>query len=87
MLDLEWNYRNDIGISAFQALQEYDVWTFPLEKYVDVALEKWALFTEKTLEKEDEKFPAKGSYVFFMQTWYHKINHSRNDLPRAEGKY
>lgn len=56
LLELEWNYINDIGTSFLQALQEYDVMTFPLDKYETVALEKWAYFTEKALENETEVY-------------------------------
>lgn len=43
-------------MSVLQTLQGFDVWTFPLDKYADVALEKWAYFTEKALEKEAEVY-------------------------------
>lgn len=56
LLELEWNYINDIGTSFLQALQEYDVMTFSLDKYENVALEKWAYFTEKALENETEVY-------------------------------
>lgn len=77
LLDLEWNYRNDIGISAFQALQEYDVWNFPLGKYMDVALEKWALFTEKALEKEDEVYIL-DSGIFQFQVFTYLLKNAPN---------
>jgi hypothetical protein len=53
LLELEWNYLSDIGMNAFQALQKYDVWTFPRHKYADVALGKWIYFVEKVLEKTE----------------------------------
>ncbi len=56
LLELEWNYIKDIGTSLLQALQKYDVMTFPLDKYEAVALEKWAYFTEKALENETEVY-------------------------------
>lgn len=56
LLELEWNYANDIGTNLLQALQKYDVMTFPLDKYEPVALEKWAYFTEKAFENENEVY-------------------------------
>ena len=50
LLELEWNYLDDIGEQAFHALQKFDVMTFPLNKYINVALEKWSFFTEKAIE-------------------------------------
>lgn len=52
LLELEWNFINVIGINAFQALREYDVWTFSRHKYANVALEKWGHFAENVLDKE-----------------------------------
>lgn len=56
LLGIEWNYIDEIGMNAFQALREYDVWTFPLGKYIEVALEKWAFFTETALKKADDVY-------------------------------
>jgi hypothetical protein len=66
LLELEWNYIDVIGKSAFQALQEFDVWTFPRHKYMDVALEKWANFTERALV-EEEKIYILDSSIFQYQ--------------------
>lgn len=77
LLDLEWNYSNDIGMSAFKDLQEYDVWTFPLDKYEDVALEKWAFFTEKALEKEDEVYILDSS-IFQFQIFTYLLQNASN---------
>ena len=54
--EIEWNYKDKIGESAYKALLEYDVWTFPLDVYKTFALEKWAHFTEKALKNRDEVY-------------------------------
>ena len=56
LLELEWNHLANIGKSAFHALQKFDVRTFPLEKYINVTLEKWSFFMEKATEKESEVY-------------------------------
>ncbi len=53
LVELEWNYMKSIGDQAFQYLQKFDVWNFPLDKQVEISLEKWAYFTEKALEQGD----------------------------------
>jgi len=54
--EIEWSYKNEIGNDVYQALLEYDVWKFPLNKYKKFALEKWAYFTERVLENRDEVY-------------------------------
>jgi len=47
--EIEWRHMDNIGSVAYQALLEYDVWNFPLEKYKVFALDKWAHFAENAL--------------------------------------
>lgn len=53
LYELQWNHINSIGMGAFQYLQEFDAWKFPVNKQVEISLDKWAYFVEKALEKED----------------------------------
>lgn len=66
LLDIEWNHIHEIGTAAFQDLQKYNVWTFPLDKYADFALEKWACFTEKALRNENEIYIIDSSLFQFQ---------------------
>ncbi len=47
-------------------MQRFDVWSFPLDKYKQFALEKWVHFTEKALHNKDEVFII-DSAVFQFQ--------------------
>jgi len=50
MPEIQWYYMDKFGENAYQALLEYDVWNFPLDKYKIFALEKWAHFTKNVLK-------------------------------------
>lgn len=54
LLELEWNYLGDIGEEAFEAIKQYDVWNFPIEKYAEIALEKWTSFVQKSMMESDQ---------------------------------
>jgi len=56
LLEVEWNHLNSIGEHIFQALREYDAWKFPLDKYKEIALEKWAHFVEKALNNKNDVY-------------------------------
>ncbi|MBS4172229.1 hypothetical protein [Bacillus sp. FJAT-49736] len=45
LLEIEWNRLLDEEV--FHELKHFDVWNFPLEKYIDVALDKWEHFAVK----------------------------------------
>ena len=53
LLELEWNYIKDIGEEALNEIKQYDVWKFPLEKYIEVALEKWEYFVQQAMQERD----------------------------------
>jgi len=53
LLDVEWNYLEQLGNSAFNDLKQHDVWNFSLDRYMDVAVEKWGYFVNKQMESED----------------------------------
>ena len=52
LLELKWNYMDIFGNNVIDDLYEYDVWKFPLDKYMNVALDKWAYFVEMVLREE-----------------------------------
>ena len=56
LFEIQWYYMDKIGADAYQALLEYDVWNFPLDKYKIFALEKWTHFVEKALENRNEVY-------------------------------
>lgn len=66
MLEIEWNYLSIIGQDAFKALQEFDVWNYSLEKYIEIALEKWAVFVEKALNENNEVYILDSSIFQFQ---------------------
>lgn len=66
LLEIEWNYIAIVGKDAFDALNRFDVWTFQLDKYVDVALEKWAHFVEKALSETSATYILDSSIFQFQ---------------------
>ncbi|MBP1992328.1 hypothetical protein [Paenibacillus eucommiae] len=54
LLELEWNYLDQIGLQGYEELKKYDVWNFSLEPYIDAALEKWEDFIRIQSQKSDE---------------------------------
>lgn len=50
LLDIEWNHKEAIGAEVLAALRRFDVWSFPPDKYISTALEKWASFADKAAE-------------------------------------
>lgn len=64
--EIQWNYKDEIGEDAYQALLEFDVWSFHLDVYKKFALEKWAHFTEKAL-KNKNKIYIIDSAIFQFQ--------------------
>jgi len=72
--EIEWNYRGEIGDDVYQALLEYDVWKFPLDKYKKFALEKWMNFTENALKNREEVYIIDSAiFQFQIFTFLFKI--------------
>ena len=82
LLELEWNDSGDIGTGALQALRAHDVWTFPLEKYAAAALEKWAFFTERALEREGEVYILDSGIFQYQIFTYLLKNAPKRELER-----
>jgi len=73
LLEAEWNYLSVIGDAAFQALKQYDVWSFPHDGYIEAALDKWADFTEKALLEPDMVYILDSS-IFQYQIFRFLLN-------------
>ncbi|MDP5275846.1 hypothetical protein [Chengkuizengella axinellae] len=54
LLELSWNHQENLPEAAFQKLREKNVWNFSLEKYIEVALEKWKCFAKSVAEKPEQ---------------------------------
>lgn len=67
LLEMEWNYADAIGNDAFEKLKQYDIWTFPIEKYQEVTLDKWKFFVENVLR--EETIYIIDSSLFQFQIW------------------
>ncbi len=65
LLEIEWNYEKRLGADALQELKAYNVWTFPIEKYQAVTLEKWEFFVQKVLSEKDVIYILDGSILQF----------------------
>ncbi|MGV3464166.1 MAG: hypothetical protein ACO1OT_02600 [Heyndrickxia sp.] len=45
LLEIEWNQL--LEEEELQVLKRYDVWNFPLQKYIETALDKWEYFAQQ----------------------------------------
>ena len=66
LFEAEWNYKNIIGDSALQELQKFDAWDFPLDRYKEIALDKWAHFVDMALNNKDEIYIIDSSIFQFQ---------------------
>lgn len=53
LMEIKWNYLQDFGDEAFEEINKFDVWNFPLEQYEKVALEKWEAFASETAKSSE----------------------------------
>jgi hypothetical protein len=53
LLEIEWKFKNEISSEAFEVLKKFDVWNFSLQKYMEVALEKWQCFVDFVKVEQD----------------------------------
>ena len=53
LLDVDWNYKEMMGVDCFQALKKHDSFNLPLDRYVQAALEKWRSFAAKVMTESD----------------------------------
>jgi hypothetical protein len=69
LLEIQWNYLEQVGENAYQALQVFDVWNFPLEKYIEVALDKWRYFADQIRHGECKQVVLLDSSIFQFQIY------------------
>lgn len=69
LLEIEWNHRETFGEDAYRDLAQYDVWNFPLQKYVDVALEKWKSFVDSQILQEEVIILDSSIFQFQIYTF------------------
>jgi hypothetical protein len=69
LLEIEWYYIDTVGEAAFQFLKEFDVMKFSLDKYIDVAIEKWAFFIESILNENEVYILDSGIFQYQIFTF------------------
>ncbi|MFD2443807.1 hypothetical protein ACFSO7_07400 [Bacillus sp. CGMCC 1.16607] len=75
LLELEWHDSNHLNIEVLRALENYNVWTFPLQQYIAVALEKWQYFVEK-VKREKDLVVILDSSIFQFQIYTFLLENS-----------
>lgn len=63
---IRWYDKDLFDQNAYQALLQFDVWKFPIERYELFALDKWNCFTEQVLYNESKVYIV-DSAVFQYQ--------------------
>ena len=66
LLEIEWNYLNIIGEQVYQELKAFDAWNYPLDRYKEIAFEKWAYFVETALNNKNEIYIIDSSIFQFQ---------------------
>lgn len=69
LLELEWNHLGAVGEEALRELKTYDVWNFPLDQYIEVAIEKWECFAEQARKKEEVVILDSAIFQFQIYTF------------------
>ncbi|HYK73282.1 MAG TPA: hypothetical protein VEV44_09200, partial [Pseudoneobacillus sp.] len=66
LLEVEWKYFDQIGSDTYEALKTYNVWNFSLEKYMEIALEKWEFFVDYVKQEPGVTFILDSSIFQFQ---------------------
>jgi len=66
LLEIEWNHVDNISETAFNAIKQYDIWDFSLDKYEEAAIEKWECFS-KTAKQDSDFVYILDSSIFQAQ--------------------
>ena len=53
---IQWYHKDTFDQTAYQALLQYDIWKFPIEKYQLFALDKWKYFAGQVLKDESKVY-------------------------------
>lgn len=67
LLEIEWNYSHLLDIEVVNELRSYDVWNFPIDKYINIALEKWRYFVDK--QRQTDEIIILDSSIFQFQIY------------------
>lgn len=87
LLEIEWNYGEEIGTEALEALRKFDVcMKFPLDLYEEIALEKWACFVERALRVEDRVYLLDSAIFQYQIFTYLLKNAPYEALERLIGR-
>ncbi|WP_419887893.1 hypothetical protein ACN6MT_21055 [Neobacillus niacini] len=68
LLELEWNHQTVGNKEAINAIKEYDVWNYSLQKYIPIAIEKWRHFV-KGVKTEKDYVVILDSSIFQFQIY------------------
>ncbi|ARU60795.1 hypothetical protein CBW65_06585 [Tumebacillus avium] len=53
LLEIEWNQNDLFSEEATLDLKQYDVWNYSIDRYANIALEKWKHFVEKQMTSDE----------------------------------
>ncbi|MBD3918428.1 hypothetical protein H8B09_06645 [Paenibacillus sp. PR3] len=53
LLELEWNQLEVVGKDALHNLKQYDVWNYSIDRYAQIAVEKWVSFVSKLIGSDE----------------------------------
>jgi len=53
LLEIEWNQSAVFSKDAFLELKQYDVWNYSIERYIEIAVEKWKSFVERQMSSDE----------------------------------
>jgi len=53
LLGIEWNQNDLFTEEAILDLKQYDVWNYSINRYAEIALEKWKSFVEKQMTSDE----------------------------------
>ncbi|WP_442599731.1 hypothetical protein [Neobacillus sp. D3-1R] len=66
LLELKWKFMDGLDSTIFEELETFNVWNFPLEKYMEVALEKWEFFINYVKQEPGVTFILDSSIFQFQ---------------------
>ena len=67
LLELEWNYSEQLNKNVINELEKSDVWNFAIDRYKKVAIEKWENFVKK--QKLSDEIVILDSSIFQFQIY------------------
>lgn len=80
LLQVEWDYGLTISAEALAELKRYDVWSFSLERYKEVALEKWRYFAYQMKQDPELVVILDSALIQFQLFCFQLVNASVQEL-------